>query len=135
MTNLTRIRSPLFSAAASSPSWKPAKQAAGKPPVAASKPAAATAKPASSPQPAPKTISQAKPLSPRLKAIRDEMVAEMEQEAKAKRQAEVDALWDRAIARAFNMPMPENAPIGPQTAVGRMWDAAYARLAEPTTAA
>lgn len=74
--------------------------------------AAVSAKPdtaslASSPVPAqPKASAPAKtsyvaqPLTPRLRAIRDEVLAEMAQDAKERRQAAIRASWDRVRAEA-----------------------------------
>lgn len=62
----------------------------------ASRPAPVVPK-ASSPT---KTVYVAKPLTPRLRAIRDEVLAEMAQEAKQRRQAAIRASWDRVRAEA-----------------------------------
>lgn len=56
-----------------------------------------------------KSTYVAKPLTPRLKAIRDEVMSEMAQEAKERRQAEIRASWDRARARLFGG-LPDDRP-------------------------
>lgn len=47
-----------------------------------------------------KTSYVAQPLTPRLRAIRDEVLAEMAQDAKERRQAAIRASWDRVRAEA-----------------------------------